>query len=411
MLARFRHNIVNQDADYVIIMGGINDIQLYGYSSSTVEDNLQAMYTAAHNAEIKVVAITILPSSNNNATQKKKVTDINTWIKNNATGVDFVVDGYAHFVDPGNPGVLNPTYDVGDGTHLNQNGYDELGNFVYSSVSWSRKSISFNQSLRKVDTPEFGGVNISAKQGGYQINNERVLYASTTLFNYNVGYYNPVSSPTGSQNNSFGYAAGYSITNGSGNNAHGYQSLFNNMSGSLNDAYGDSSMRNNQSGSFNSGYGGGAIFYNVSGNFNTAHGFNSLAHVLGDRNVGVGAYSGNYETGSNSFYVNNIDESNTDNDKAYSLLYGNFSGVAGSLTGQQLTVNGQFNVNGKVAIGTTTAPNLLSVKAQTGTSTIEVGTNAKTASCLVFEDTDKAGFTYCTFLNGVMTCSQNDCSN
>ena len=63
-------------------------------------------------------------------------------------------------------------------------------------------------------------------------------------------------------------------------------------------------------------------------------------------------------------FVNNIlEESSLANDKAYSLLYGVFSGAAGSLTGQQLTINGNVGIN------TTTPTAALTVQGQATTST------------------------------------------
>jgi hypothetical protein len=84
------------------------------------------------------------------------------------------------------------------------------------------------------------------------------------------------------------------------------------------------------------------------GGYNTALGFNALlSNATGSTNVALGSNAGRYETGSNSFYLNNIDQTNLAGDKNYSLLYGTFSGVAGSTTGQQLVINGN------VGIGTT----------------------------------------------------------
>ena len=65
----------------------------------------------------------------------------------------------------------------------------------------------------------------------------------------------------------------------------------------------------------------------------------------GSRNVMIGQSAGRYETASDSFYVNNIDQSTSAQDKAYSLLYGKFSGSAASLTGQYLRINGSLGIN------------------------------------------------------------------
>lgn len=70
--------------------------------------------------------------------------------------------------------------------------------------------------------------------------------------------------------------------------------------------------------------------------------------------MAIGHFAGHAETGSNTFYVNNINQSGLTNDRAYSLLYGTFSGVAASLVGQQLNVNGDLNVNGGIKQNTAT---------------------------------------------------------
>jgi len=67
------------------------------------------------------------------------------------------------------------------------------------------------------------------------------------------------------------------------------------------------------------------------------------SNVSGSGNVALGSNGGRYELGSNAFYVTNVNQSNTANDQAYSLLYGKFSGIAASVTGQFLTINGAVN--------------------------------------------------------------------
>ena len=52
MLARFGTDAVDQEPDVVIIWGGINDVLFHGTPGSSIEANLQAMYTQAHNAGI-----------------------------------------------------------------------------------------------------------------------------------------------------------------------------------------------------------------------------------------------------------------------------------------------------------------------------------------------------------------------
>jgi lysophospholipase L1-like esterase len=437
MLARFNSILINTNINYVIIWGGINDIS-GSTASSTIEANLQSMYTMAHNVGAKVVSINIAPRDTSTAAQKKEIIDVNAWIANVATNIDYKIDAYSEFNDPGNTGNLKAIYSYGDGTHFNQTGYNEIAMLIYNGVTWTKNSSSYllglsgnsylDQDLSSAATPNFSGINI-LRDNSYKINGVPMITASTSLYNYFLGYHAGNLTMTGGYNYAFGVNALYSNTTGYNNVGMGYQSFFSNTTGYNNVGIGYQSLLSNTGGYNNVGIGYESLYSNTTSNGNVAVGYKALhTNTTGNNNVANGFYSlynnstgsgnlaigfraGTYETGSNAFYVNNIDQTNTANDKVYSLLYGQFSGTAGSLTGQLLTVNGQFNVNGNVAIGTTTAPNLLSVKAQTGTSTIEVGTNAKTASCLKFEDTDKAGWTYCVFLNGTMTCSQNDCSN
>lgn len=79
----------------VFILGGVNDI----YATNSITDakrNLQAMYTMAHNAGSKVVAITVAPTNGYelyDANKGKLTTELNAWIKQ-ASDVDFVIDQY-----------------------------------------------------------------------------------------------------------------------------------------------------------------------------------------------------------------------------------------------------------------------------------------------------------------------------
>lgn len=120
------------------------------------------------------------------------------------------------------------------------------------------------------------------------------------------------ASLTGSQDTANGYNALLANTGGSQNTANGYASLIGNTAGAQNTAIGADTL---------------------------------VANSTGSNNVAIGYTAGYHETGSNDFYVNNVFQSSLANDKAFSLLYGTFSGTAGSLTGQQLTVNGAFNIS------------------------------------------------------------------
>ncbi|KKR42194.1 MAG: putative T4-like protein proximal tail fiber [Parcubacteria group bacterium GW2011_GWF1_40_6] len=169
--------------------------------------------------------------------------------------------------------------------------------------------------------------------------------ASAGYFNTGIGGETLYSNTTGSNNSANGFKALRVNTTGGNNTASGSVSLVSNTTGSYNTASGQAASYSNTTGSSNSAFGVSAIYSNTTGSFNTAIGRLALTSVTGSNNVAIGYAAGRYETGSNSFYVNNVAQTNTANDKVYSLLYGTFSGTAGSLAGQKLTVNALLNIN------------------------------------------------------------------
>ncbi|KKP94780.1 MAG: Lipolytic protein G-D-S-L family [Candidatus Moranbacteria bacterium GW2011_GWD2_36_12] len=113
MLARFSSDVVVADAEYVVVLGGINDV-LASISAATIESNLQAMYTAAHNNGSKVVAVTITPFKTHTSWTsgfQTVVDTVNTWIMNTATDVDYKIDAYSALENPSVPDTLLASYD------------------------------------------------------------------------------------------------------------------------------------------------------------------------------------------------------------------------------------------------------------------------------------------------------------
>lgn len=141
MLARFQTDILQSgNADYVIIWGGINDVGS-GVGAVTIKANLQAMYTMAHNAGVKVVTINITPFKDNTIYQWSEerqaiVDDVNNWIVNYAQNIDFKVDMYSLLEDPAKPDTILSVYDYGDLLHLNTTGQYYVGQTVYNQVDW-----------------------------------------------------------------------------------------------------------------------------------------------------------------------------------------------------------------------------------------------------------------------------------
>ena len=113
------------------------------------------------------------------------------------------------------------------------------------------------------------------------------------------------------------------LTSGAQNTAVGYHALYSLSTGVCNVSVGDC-----------------ALSPLTSGSNNTAVGFFSgVGNVTGSGNVMLGYFSGAYETGSDSFYVDDRDRTNTAGDKAKALLYGTFNATASS---QTLTTNSAF---------------------------------------------------------------------
>lgn len=137
MLARFQADVIDRgDADYVLIWGGVVDL-IFSNAEDT-ETNLQAMYTIAHNAGIKVVAINIIPLNDISASKKLKLLAINSWIQDSAINVDYVADAYTAIEDPHNPGNILPAYDSGDHVHLSNAGYAVVAETIYNAVTWTK---------------------------------------------------------------------------------------------------------------------------------------------------------------------------------------------------------------------------------------------------------------------------------
>lgn len=167
---------------------------------------------------------------------------------------------------------------------------------------------------------------------------------TTGASNTAIGRNSMNSNTTGSFNCGLGQETMYSQTTGSSNIAIGYQSGYTNTVGGNNISIGVSALRTN-----NGGYGNVAIGYGAlrttAGYGNTAIGDSAGRATTGNYGVFIGYRAGLNATNGNEFYLNNVGHSSNANEKLYSLLYGSFSGVADSKTGQQLTINGTLIVS------------------------------------------------------------------
>lgn len=207
-----------------------------------------------------------------------------------------------------------------------------------------------------------------------------------------VGY-QTLPATTGTQNVAVGYWSLQNNTTGNNNAACGYIAMQANINGQYNAALGYAAL-NACLGDFNVGVGGFSLYLNT-GTRNTAVGYFAAHSTTGDKNtiighsalntnltggsnVALGYFAGAYELGSNAFYVDNQDRTNTAGDKAKALLYGTFNATAASQTlainAGTITVLG--TISGVTTLTATTVAGTLSTANQpniTGIGTLSSG--------------------------------------
>lgn len=329
MLARFNTDIINKNnPSHVVILAGTNDVS--GLTpAATIEANLQSMYTAAHNAGIKVIAVTITPRTTTGP-QLTIQQAVNTWIKTTATNVDYVVDPYVTLADPSNPTVLLPTYTT-DGLHMTVSGYTVLGTYIANNATWVAKVNStnltlavkgygsVNQNLNTDSNPIFNtinGITVGNGSGNVYTNvalgGEALKINTYGKFAIGIGYQALSKSTTGRSVIGIGYQALLNSSTGSGCIAMGNNALKTSINPSNLISIGDFSMLNtttatniialgvsayqsNTTGSSGTAIGTNSLFSNTTGNGNSGIGPNSLYNqTTGSGNLALGFNSGRY---------------------------------------------------------------------------------------------------------------------
>jgi lysophospholipase L1-like esterase len=103
--ARFASDAANAMPDVVVIIAGVNDVY-QGRTAASVEHELEAMYAAADEAKIAVVAGSIIPYNTATADQNTRMRAVNVWIREyaarHAAGMVFC-DTRAAVAAPGQP--------------------------------------------------------------------------------------------------------------------------------------------------------------------------------------------------------------------------------------------------------------------------------------------------------------------
>ncbi|MFA6257659.1 MAG: GDSL-type esterase/lipase family protein [Candidatus Paceibacterota bacterium] len=144
MLQKLRSDTsVNGEFGSAWVWGGTNDL-ITGVSVDEIKKNLQDIYNILHYRGITVVALTVMPFGNWKGdpafplwgpwTPEKQVQleELNHWIINEAQ-VDHVVN-LSWVADPNNPFIINPRRDRGDGVHVTDETYRDVGTFVLNKM-------------------------------------------------------------------------------------------------------------------------------------------------------------------------------------------------------------------------------------------------------------------------------------
>jgi lysophospholipase L1-like esterase len=133
MLERFSGDVVDEKADYVIILGGANDLG-WGFDPAMIAQNLTTMYDAALNKGIVSVACSV-PSILGFDELIPPRLQLNRMIHMEAgkRSIAFV-DFFTATADARN-NRLSEDYSA-DGLHLNTKGYQQMGKYMFDK--WLR---------------------------------------------------------------------------------------------------------------------------------------------------------------------------------------------------------------------------------------------------------------------------------
>jgi lysophospholipase L1-like esterase len=128
MLERFSGDVVDEKADYAIILGGSNDVG-WGLSLGAIAHNLTSMYDAALNNGIIAVACSV-PSIIGFDELIPPRLGLNRLIRTEAEKREMpFLDLFMATADP-RTNRLSEDYSA-DGLHLNSKGYERIGDYIF----------------------------------------------------------------------------------------------------------------------------------------------------------------------------------------------------------------------------------------------------------------------------------------
>ena len=127
ILKRFERDVLAFKPQAVILLAGVNDLY-QGYDVTWVKRHLTGLYERARQANLKVVACTILPSNEASRQVWERMQGVNEWIHTYSLEHDLAFCDTSRTVeDPENPGSLAGTP---DGLHPDVEGYRKMGEAI-----------------------------------------------------------------------------------------------------------------------------------------------------------------------------------------------------------------------------------------------------------------------------------------
>lgn len=299
-----------------------------------------------------------------------------------------------------------------------------------------------------------GSINVFS-DNYYKYNNTNIFFASTSLRSYFIGENSGNTNQSGMGNVGLGYQTLNQLSTSFGNVAIGYQAMATSTNSEYNTMVGyQSGVSIRNAGNYNVGIGGSSEEKLTTGDYNVGVGFQSCDKMTtANKNtcIGYGALFSNITGASNVALGETAGLSQTAG--SYNIIIGATQNVASTTGSYQLNIGGtiygdllsnrigintstplsalsvvasstdniasfmasstavamRIMANGFVAIGTTTASYGLDVQTGTATSTISLGALGTKIGCIKMQDTDKAGWSYITVLNGFITVSTTSC--
>lgn len=285
------------------------------------------------------------------------------------------------------------------GTNNTAGGFEALKALTTGQDNTAFGEVALTANADGTDNTAFGIATLKAcTSGGSNVAvGNSALFTSTTASNNTAVGSQCFKTTTVSDQTGLGYLAGTHTTTGSDNTAIGFQALNVNTTGNNNTAVGSNamfggatgtgnyntamgslSMQAHTSGAENAHYGGLAGYSLTTGSNNTGIGMYALTfNVTGSGNIALGHMAGRYETGSDKFYVDNQDNTNTAGDVAHSIIYGTMNATA---TSQHLRFNvGDLAVGTKVGATTTSYSSVAEVTGGLVTSATAFGSGRSAA--------------------------------